>query len=162
MGNGTGCDPACVCRAEFIFLGNSIFIDWDVEMYYAPQDMPAKARSTSLNVQLGQVGYIFSDKTGTLTQNIMTFKKCCINGIVYSPEQEDATYKEHLLLWNAFANEKLLFRNSKLLSIVRNHRDKMVQEFWRLLAICHTLMVVEKDSECFAGYPDPGASEVVV
>lgn len=156
------CDPACVCRAEFIYLGNSIFIDWDVEMYYAPQDLPAKARSTSLNVQLGQVGYIFSDKTGTLTQNVMTFKKCCIDGIVYSPEQDNNPYKENPFLWNPFADGKLLFRNSRLLSIVRANKDKMVQEFWRLLAICHTVMVEEKDSKCFAGYPGSGASEMVV
>lgn len=72
-----------VGSAEFIYLGNSFFINWDLNMYYEPLDMPAKARSTSLNDQLGQVQYIFSDKTGTLTQNIMTFKKCCINGHVY-------------------------------------------------------------------------------
>lgn len=71
------------CRVEFIYLGNSMFINWDMEMYYAPQDQPARARSTSLNDQLGQVQYVFSDKTGTLTQNIMTFKKCCIGGVTY-------------------------------------------------------------------------------
>uniref|UniRef100_A0A2K6GJU8 ATPase phospholipid transporting 8B3 n=1 Tax=Propithecus coquereli TaxID=379532 RepID=A0A2K6GJU8_PROCO len=74
---------AMFIMAEFIYLGNSIFINWDQEMYYAPLDVPAKARSTSLNDQLGQVEYIFSDKTGTLTQNILTFKKCCIDGHVY-------------------------------------------------------------------------------
>lgn len=74
------------CSAEFIYLGNSIFINWDLGMYYEPLDMPAKARSTSLNDQLGQVQYIFSDKTGTLTQNIMTFKKCCINGCIYGDD----------------------------------------------------------------------------
>lgn len=52
-------------------------------MYYEAQDIPAKARSTSLNDHLGQVEYVFSDKTGTLTQNIMTFNKCCIAGRIY-------------------------------------------------------------------------------
>lgn len=75
--------PSWIPRLEFIYLVNSFFIDWDVEMYYPAKDTPAKARSTSLNDQLGQIEYIFSDKTGTLTQNIMTFKKCCINGIIY-------------------------------------------------------------------------------
>uniref|UniRef100_A0A8D0F112 Phospholipid-transporting ATPase n=1 Tax=Strix occidentalis caurina TaxID=311401 RepID=A0A8D0F112_STROC len=68
---------------EFIYLVNSFFINWDLEMYYAVKDIPAKARSTSLNDQLGQIEYIFSDKTGTLTQNVMSFKKCCINGTIY-------------------------------------------------------------------------------
>lgn len=52
-------------------------------MYHAAQDMPAEARSTSLSDQLGQVQHVFSDKTGTLTQNVMTFNKCCIDGVVY-------------------------------------------------------------------------------
>ncbi|XP_012521171.1 PREDICTED: phospholipid-transporting ATPase IK-like [Propithecus coquereli] len=133
--------------AEFIYLGNSIFINWDKEMYYTPQDVPAKARNTSLNDQLGQVEYIFSDKTGTLTQNILTFKKCCIDGHVYGPDSESRTPKGNPYLWNRFADGKLRFHNEKLLRMVRAERDKVVQEFWRTLAICHTVMVQEKDSE---------------
>ncbi|XP_016053287.1 PREDICTED: phospholipid-transporting ATPase IK-like [Miniopterus natalensis] len=145
--------------AEFIYLGNSIFIDWDVEMYYEPQGIPAKARSTSLNVQLGQVEYIFSDKTGTLTQNIMTFKKCCISGIVYEQDEEEALCEGNPFLWNKFADGKLLFKNTRLVSIVRSNKDKMVQEFWRLLAICHTVMVEEKDNQLLyqAASPDEEA-----
>nr|XP_055102993.1 phospholipid-transporting ATPase IK-like isoform X2 [Symphalangus syndactylus] len=135
--------------SEFIYLGNSIFIDWDVQMYYKPQDVPAKARSTSLNDHLGQVEYIFSDKTGTLTQNILTFNKCCINGRVYGPDSEATTRpKENPYLWNKFADGKLLFHNAALLHLVRSNRDEAVREFWRLLAICHTVMVRESHREC--------------
>lgn len=46
-----------------------------------------QARTTTLNEQLGQIEYIFSDKTGTLTQNIMQFKKCTIAGHSYGMDQ---------------------------------------------------------------------------
>ncbi|TMW63493.1 hypothetical protein Poli38472_002434 [Pythium oligandrum] len=43
----------------------------------------AIARTSDLNEELGQVEYIFSDKTGTLTRNIMEFRKCFVHGISY-------------------------------------------------------------------------------
>lgn len=47
------------------------FIEPDLDMYYPENDMSAKVRSSSLNEELGYVDFIFSDKTGTLTQNKM-------------------------------------------------------------------------------------------
>uniref|UniRef100_A0A8C1SY08 Phospholipid-transporting ATPase n=1 Tax=Cyprinus carpio TaxID=7962 RepID=A0A8C1SY08_CYPCA len=63
---------------EVVRFTQALFINWDTEMYYAETDTPAMARTSNLNEELGQVKYLFSDKTGTLTCNIMHFKKCTI------------------------------------------------------------------------------------
>jgi len=49
---------------EIIRLGLSIFINLDLKMYHPPEDVPAVARTTALNEELGQIEYIFSDKVG--------------------------------------------------------------------------------------------------
>lgn len=60
-------------------------------------------------------------------------------------------------LWNELADGKLLYQNAELLCAVRDNKDKTVREFWRLLAICHTVMVQEEDSECTRPLPPEGA-----
>lgn len=62
------------------------FINQDIDMYHEETDTPAMARTSNLNEELGQVKFVFSDKTGTLTRNVMQFKKCCVGDQVYGVE----------------------------------------------------------------------------
>ena len=57
-----------VVSVECIRLAQSLMINWDIEMYDEKSDTPASAKTTTLNEELGQIQYVFSDKTGTLTQ----------------------------------------------------------------------------------------------
>ncbi|RVW91419.1 Phospholipid-transporting ATPase 3 [Vitis vinifera] len=65
------------------FIQSTQFINKDLHMYHVETNTPALARTSNLNEELGQVEYIFSDKTGTLTRNLMEFFKCSIGGEVY-------------------------------------------------------------------------------
>uniref|UniRef100_A0A0E0EXR4 Phospholipid-transporting ATPase n=1 Tax=Oryza meridionalis TaxID=40149 RepID=A0A0E0EXR4_9ORYZ len=65
------------------FIQCTQFINNDLHMYHAESNTPALARTSNLNEELGQVEYIFSDKTGTLTRNLMEFFKCSIAGEIY-------------------------------------------------------------------------------
>uniref|UniRef100_F6ZHQ8 Phospholipid-transporting ATPase n=1 Tax=Ciona intestinalis TaxID=7719 RepID=F6ZHQ8_CIOIN len=117
---------------EVVKFIQAIFINSDLDMYFEPTDTPAMARTSNLNEELGQVKYIFSDKTGTLTENIMEFKKCSVAGIKYGEgiSERPGCY---------FYDE----------SFVENLQTKYVQsnyvhEFTTMMSVCHTV-VPEKE-----------------
>lgn len=75
---------------EIVKTVQAFFIYSDCYMYYEPVDYPCTPKSWNISDDLGQIEYIFSDKTGTLTQNVMEFKKCTINGIAYGKAYTEA------------------------------------------------------------------------
>ncbi|KAL6109500.1 atp8b2 [Pungitius sinensis] len=147
---------------EVIRLGHSYFINWDQEMFCSQCNTAAEARTTTLNEELGQVEYIFSDKTGTLTQNIMSFNKCSINGQTYGEGPDPLEPRPKRLDFSPFnplADPDFCFYDDTLLESVKVG-DAHTHKFFRLLALCHTVMSEEKsEGELVykAQSPDEGA-----
>ncbi|CAL8076966.1 unnamed protein product [Calicophoron daubneyi] len=108
---------------EVVRFVQALFLNWDMDMYDADSDTPAMARTSNLNEELGQVRYLFSDKTGTLTRNVMEFKRCTIGGVIYGNATEDS---------NALADEALLKRLAA--------GEEVATNFFTVLAICHTVV----------------------
>uniref|UniRef100_A0A8C4GME5 Phospholipid-transporting ATPase n=1 Tax=Dicentrarchus labrax TaxID=13489 RepID=A0A8C4GME5_DICLA len=123
---------------EVVKFTQALFINWDVEMYYSETDTPAMARTSNLNEELGQVKYLFSDKTGTLTCNVMHFKKCTIAGITYG------SFDDPTLIQN----------------IEKNHpTSPQICEFLTMMAVCHTVVPEREEDQIIfqASSPDEGA-----
>ncbi|XP_025852372.2 phospholipid-transporting ATPase IB-like [Vulpes vulpes] len=133
---------------EIVKYVQAMFINWDEDMHYKENNIYAIARTSNLNEELGQVKYLFSDKTGTLTCNIMKFKKCSIAGIIYglSPSVLTESYE---------FNDPTLLQNFE-----NGHPTKdYIKEFLTLLCVCHTV-VPERDEDKIiyqASSPDEAA-----
>ncbi|OBZ91812.1 Phospholipid-transporting ATPase DNF1 [Choanephora cucurbitarum] len=67
------------------------FVYADLDMYHEPTDAPCIPKTWNICDDLGQIEYIFSDKTGTLTQNVMESRKATINGISYGMGKTEAS-----------------------------------------------------------------------
>ncbi len=121
----------------------------DLDMYDAKTDTRAVARSTNIT-DLGQVQYVFSDKTGTLTQNVMRFKRCSVDGLVFgAPIQRVRPGAENDDPQSSFhpIRHMLVGRVNDQGSLVTSNDGELTfnaEMFLRVLSLCHTV-VVEKD-----------------
>lgn len=100
------------------------FIDWDREMIDLETDTPSHATNTAISEDLGQVEYILTDKTGTLTENKMVFRICCISGNFYGNETGDAS------------------KDKQLLNAISSGSPDVVR-FLTVMAICNTVIPVQ-------------------
>ncbi|KAI0289421.1 hypothetical protein B0F90DRAFT_1812527 [Multifurca ochricompacta] len=149
---------------EIVKTIQAYFISQDIDMYYKPLDSACIPKTWNISDDLGQIEYIFSDKTGTLTQNVMEFQKCSIHGVTYG---EAITEAQHLpspdeqsirmtklrqdmqqLLGRAFKNryvqpDKLTLVSTKLAEDLTDRgggQRTHIISFFRALAVCHTVL----------------------
>uniref|UniRef100_A0A8C9RSZ3 Phospholipid-transporting ATPase n=1 Tax=Scleropages formosus TaxID=113540 RepID=A0A8C9RSZ3_SCLFO len=114
------------------FLG-SFFITWDKDFFDPEVQEGALVNTSDLNEELGQVEYIFTDKTGTLTENNMEFIECCIDGF---------QYKNHKFLTETDG----LCETDGPITITLNKAPEvgeLEELFLRALCLCHTVQVKE-------------------
>ncbi|XP_063046357.1 phospholipid-transporting ATPase 11C isoform X2 [Engraulis encrasicolus] len=118
------------------FLG-SFFITWDKDFFDPEIEEGALVNTSDLNEELGQVEYVFTDKTGTLTQNNMEFIECCIDGFQYKNRTDvGGSELDGFCVTDGPVN--------KLQQKAGREKEEL---FLRALCLCHTVQVKEPSSE---------------
>ncbi|XP_028815801.1 phospholipid-transporting ATPase 11C isoform X2 [Denticeps clupeoides] len=112
------------------FLG-SFFITWDKDFFDPEIQEGALVNTSDLNEELGQVEYVFTDKTGTLTQNNMEFIECCIDGFQYK-NRDSCSELDSFCVTDGPV--------SKLHEKAGREKEEL---FLRALCLCHTVQVKE-------------------
>lgn len=134
-----------IVTLEMVKFFQAIFIGWDLDMYWEETNLPASVQSSNLLEELGQITYVFSDKTGTLTQNVMDFRRLSIKGQTYGSDNrmDSDSKRAHV----DFVDAEFMGRL----------REKEVMEFMVFLATCHTLIADRREDgkmEYKASSPD--------
>lgn len=147
---------------EFVKSFQAYFIYCD--SYFSHKGKGCIPKRWNISDDLGQIKYIFSDKTGTLTQNLMEFKKCCIDGKIYFGDVQEFRNEQQKKCPNPYIGDNQTFGDAKLLDDILSPNSNGFLEtatrFWQILSICHTV-VVKEDSKSFPIYnaqsPDEAA-----
>ncbi|KAI8618854.1 hypothetical protein BC830DRAFT_1165860 [Chytriomyces sp. MP71] len=119
---------------EVVKAGQVFFMMSDLEMYDAERDIPAQANTSALNEELGQVQYVFSDKTGTLTENVMEFRLFSAAGTSVRhpncPERQDDSVDGARVV-QAMSQD--------LLTGSFTTQQQLTHEFLLAMALCHSV-----------------------
>ncbi len=118
----------CVEIQRFI---SSLLFGWDVEMYEPKRDIKAKCNNSDITEELGLITHVFSDKTGTLTENQMVLKK-------YFLVKTGGTYNVENLSresWTPFLRDLLLCHNVQVIIIKE-------EEFYRPFMSSHLVSYI--------------------
>ncbi|EOA22419.1 hypothetical protein CARUB_v10003062mg [Capsella rubella] len=134
---------------ELVRIGQAYFMTNDDQMYDESSDSSFQCRALNINEDLGQIKYLFSDKTGTLTDNKMEFQCACIEGVDYSArepaESEHAGYS--IEVDGNILKPKMRVRvDPVLLQLTKTGKAteeaKRANEFFLSLAACNTIVPI--------------------
>ncbi|TYI62242.1 hypothetical protein E1A91_D10G231300v1 [Gossypium mustelinum] len=142
---------------ELVRVGQAYFMIRDTQMYDESSNSRFQCRALNINEDLGQIKYVFSDKTGTLTENKMEFQCASIWGVDYSGgnaislDQNDGYFVK---VDGKVLRPKMKVRTDpELLQFARNRKETQegshVYDFFLALAACNTIVPLIVDT------PDP-------
>ncbi|KAJ1561272.1 hypothetical protein HK405_004417 [Cladochytrium tenue] len=160
---------ALYISVEISKTAQSYMLSLDEDMCDSETKTYMQPRAWNLCDDLGQIEYIFSDKTGTLTCNVMEFRKCSINGIMYgdslfeepgnpvkdqreSRKGDGIEKMKHALQYlykNPYMSPDLPFVDKNVVYHLSQNGDqaRKIREFFTLLAVCHTVLVSRASEE---------------
>ncbi|KAL9303666.1 hypothetical protein ACSQ67_020929 [Phaseolus vulgaris] len=136
-------------------LGQSYFMIEDKDMYDTKSGSRFQCRSLNINEDLGQIRYVFSDKTGTLTENKMEFQRASIHGKNYGgslltddKSTEAAAANNGKRKWNLKSEIAV---DSELMALLQkdSNLDERIaaHEFFLTLAACNTVIPILSSSK---------------
>ncbi|XP_057804345.1 phospholipid-transporting ATPase 1-like isoform X4 [Salvia miltiorrhiza] len=136
---------------ELVRLGQSYFMIGDQHMYDSLSNSRFQCRSLNINEDLGQIRYILSDKTGTLTENKMEFKKASIWGKSYGDSKDgsqdtDAEVEETMVGGRKWKLKSEITPDPELIKLLYKdlHGEERIaaHEFFLTLAACNTVIPI--------------------
>ena len=137
----------------------------DLKMYDAVTDTPARVQTSNLIAEIGQVSHIFSDKTGTLTQNVMRLVGVSLEGERWGVKVPDARVGGQPTEANVDSEETALGKRQIDLKVVFadllqriGSGSAAASDFLLVLALCHTV-VIDKDDQGNPRYNAEGPDE---
>ena len=126
---------------EVVRYVQAIYIFWDASMFDEESQMCSSVQSSNLNEELGMVNYIFSDKTGTLTCNVMEFKMLAVGKMRFG--SFDSNMKSVPGITNVNFTSPEMFEYLKDSKYENTKKKAKVHRMALFLALCHTIVIEE-------------------